>query len=257
MILRNILFATQPDLPATSPHSRRSDVDIFRSVVSILQYPRHGSQPPVLSANSLCWSAAHWFKILSSFDRFIQGKRWKSQGAKSGRMMMGDQTLPIEKASGASFLAAAVCGRSLSRRRKIPEDNFPRRLFWIKESNYSTHSTFGGRLYCFRHVYGLSTPQNWQVRCVAIDGHTRDIAQHIGLPPVQFLAGLYRNSIHCPGSQEKGAWSVLSRPKLTLNFNRTSVWSLFSYYIDFKNILLSKFQSMYRITYACVFHVRY
>ena len=30
----------------------------------------------------------------------------------------------------------------------------------------------------------------------------------VGLPPVQFLAGLYWNSIHCPGSREKGAWTL-------------------------------------------------
>ena len=53
------------------------------------------------------------------------------------------------------FVAAAVCGRALPWR-TIPEDNIPRRFFWIKESNYSMHSTFGRRLYCFRHVYGLT-----------------------------------------------------------------------------------------------------
>ena len=78
------------------------------------------------------------------------------------------------------YVAAAVCDRALSWRRTIPEDNIPRRLFWIKESNYSTHSKFGGRLYCFRRVYGLSTCSELTImRCVVIDGHTRDIAQHI------------------------------------------------------------------------------
>ena len=48
---------------ATDLHSRRSDVDIFRSVVSIFQYPRHRSQPPVLSDNSLRWSSAHCDKM--------------------------------------------------------------------------------------------------------------------------------------------------------------------------------------------------
>ena len=42
--------------------------------------------------------------MLSSYDRLIRGKRRKSQEAKSGRMMVGDQTLPIENASGASVL---------------------------------------------------------------------------------------------------------------------------------------------------------
>ena len=58
----------------------------------------------MLSANSLRCSAAHCAKILSSYDRFLQGKRGKSQGAKSGQVMVGDQTLPIENASGASLL---------------------------------------------------------------------------------------------------------------------------------------------------------
>ena len=73
---------------------------LFRSVAPTFQYPRHRSQPPVLSANSLRWSAAHCSKMLSSYDRFIR----KSQGAKSGRMMVGDRTLPIENASGACLL---------------------------------------------------------------------------------------------------------------------------------------------------------
>ena len=58
------------------------------------------------------------------------------------------------------FVAAAVCGRALSWRRTIPEDNIPRRLSEIKESNYSTHSAFGGRLsflVCLRTQYALKT----------------------------------------------------------------------------------------------------
>ena len=39
--------------------------------------------------------------------------------------------------------------------------------------------------------------------CIAADE-----SLSIGLPPVQFLAGLYWNSIHCPGSREKGAWTL-------------------------------------------------
>ena len=77
------------------------------------------------------------------------------------------------------FVVAAVCGRALLWRRTIPEDNITRRLFWIKESNYSTHSTFGERLYSLGMLTGSLRAQNWQVRCVAIDRHTRDIAQHI------------------------------------------------------------------------------
>ena len=54
--IRNILFVTfyLQHLPATSLHSRRSNLNIFRNVVPTFQYLRHRSQPPVLSANSLC-----------------------------------------------------------------------------------------------------------------------------------------------------------------------------------------------------------
>ena len=51
--------------------------------------------------------------------------------------------------------------------------------------------------------------------------------------------------------------SLSSGLKLTLNFNRTSVWSLFSCYIDFKNILLSKFQIYVSYYVGICFHVRY
>ena len=54
------------------------------------------------------------------------------------------------------FVAAAVCGRAISWRRTIPEDNIPRCLFWIKESNYSTYFTFGGRDYSLGHVYCIT-----------------------------------------------------------------------------------------------------
>ena len=65
-------------LPGGPPMSR-SDLDIFHSVVPTFQYP-HRSQPPVLSANSLCWSAAHCAKMLSSYDRFIRKKKMKITG---------------------------------------------------------------------------------------------------------------------------------------------------------------------------------
>ena len=141
------------------------------------QYSRHISQPPVLSVNSLCWSAAHCTKMLSSYEGFIRGKRWKSQGAMSGQMMKDDQTLPIEYASGATFVAAAICSRALSWR-TIPEDNIPSRLFWIKES--IVLGMFMGSL----------CAQNWQVRCVTIDGHTRDIAQHLCTKLHMILTGV-------------------------------------------------------------------
>ena len=99
-----------------------------------------------------------------------------TEGAKSG-LMMGDQTLPMEYASGASLLqyAAEHC---------YEEGQYLRITFLVacsevKESNYSTHSTFGGTLHCFSHVYRLTTRSKLQVQCVEIDGHTRDITQHI------------------------------------------------------------------------------
>ena len=76
------------------------------------------------------------------------------------------------------FVAAVVCDRALSWRRTIPENNIPRRLFWKRNRITTRTPHLGGD-------YGLGTftdslrAQNWQVRCVAIDGHTRDIAQHI------------------------------------------------------------------------------
>ena len=95
---------------------------------------------------------------LSSYNRFIRGKRFKSQVAKSWRMMVGDQTLLIENTVWASLLQLQYAAEDLSWRTTIPENNIPRLFFfWIKTSNYSTHSTFGGTLYLFRHVYGLTT----------------------------------------------------------------------------------------------------
>ena len=133
----------------------------------------------MLSANSLRWSAAHCAKILSSYDRFVRGKRWKSQGTKIGRIM-GDQTLPMENASGASLLQLAVCGRALSWRRTILEDNIPPRLFWNKgiELQHALH-IWRETLLFLGMLTGSLRARNWQVRCVSIDGHTTDIAQHI------------------------------------------------------------------------------
>ena len=93
--IRNILFATFSHTYQLLLYIvNASDVNIFCSMVQTFQYPCHRSQPPVLSANSLRWSAAHCAKMLSSYDCFIRGKRQKSQGAKSGRMMVDDKTLP-------------------------------------------------------------------------------------------------------------------------------------------------------------------
>ena len=93
--------------------------------------------------------------------------------------MMGDQTLPIENAAGASLLQLQCAAEDVSWSRTTPEDNILSLLFWIKESNYCTHSTFRGRLYFLGMFADSQRAQNWQVRCVAIGGHTRGIAQHI------------------------------------------------------------------------------
>ena len=73
------------------------------------------------------------------------------------------------------FVAAAVCGRVLPWRRTIREDNIPRRLFWNKgiELEHALHFIVLGMF------TGSLRAQNWQLRCVAIDGHTRNIPQHI------------------------------------------------------------------------------
>ena len=72
-------------------------------------------------------------------------------------MMVGDETLPIENTSGASLLQLQYATEHC-----YEEGQYLRTTFLVacsekKESNYSTLSTFGGRLYCFRHVYGLTT----------------------------------------------------------------------------------------------------
>ena len=77
------------------------------------------------------------------------------------------------------FVAAVVCGQALSWKRISSWGQQFSSLFLNEGIELQTHSTFGGRLYCFMHVYGLITRSELKVRCVAIDGHTRDIAQHI------------------------------------------------------------------------------
>ena len=77
------------------------------------------------------------------------------------------------------FVAAAVCGWVLSWRRTISENNIPSRLFWNKgiELQHMLH------IWQETLVLGMFTgslrAQNWQEQCVAINEHTRDIAQHI------------------------------------------------------------------------------
>ena len=153
--IRNILFAT-------FSHTYQLllyivDALTYTFFVAYYQLSSNRRQPPRRSTNSLRRSAVHCAKILSSYGSFIRGKRWKSQGAKSGRLMVVDQTLPIENTAGASLLQLQCAAEDLSWRRTVPEDNIPCCFFWIKESNYSMHSTYGRRLYCFSHVCGLTT----------------------------------------------------------------------------------------------------
>ena len=131
-------------------------------MVPTFQYPRHRSQPPVLSAISLIVLKCCPPTTVSYDERdenhrepFRADDGWWSNTSHRKRFR-------------SLFAAAAVCGRTMYWR-TIPEDNIPCRFLWIKQSNYSTHSTFGGRLYWFRHVYGLTTRSEL----------TRDIAQHI------------------------------------------------------------------------------
>ena len=125
-------------------------------MVPTFQYPCHRAsrlcfQPIVYAGLQL--SA----KMLSSYNRLIKGKRWKSQGAKSGVNDGRWSNTSHRKLFRSLFVAAAVCDRVLLWRKTIPVDNIPRSLLRIKESNCSMHSTFGRRLYSFRHVYKLTT----------------------------------------------------------------------------------------------------
>ena len=143
------------------------------------QYSHHRSQPPVLSANSLRWSAANYAKMLSSHDRFTRGKRWKSQGAKSGWMMVGDETLPIENASGASLLQLQYAAEHCHE-----EGQYLRTTILVAFSEWKNTITartphLAGDCIVLGMLTGSLGAQNSRVLCVAIDGHTRDIAQHI------------------------------------------------------------------------------
>ena len=81
-----------------------------------------------------------------------------------------DQILPIKNASGACLLQLHCVAEHCHEGRPIPEDKIPRRFFWIKEPNYSFRPTLGGRLYFLGMFTGSLRAQNWQVRCVAIEG---------------------------------------------------------------------------------------
>ena len=72
-------------------------------------------------------------------------------------MIVGDKTLPIENASGASLLQLQYAAEYCHEGGQYLRTTFIVACSEIKELTYSTHSTFGGRLYCFRHVYELIT----------------------------------------------------------------------------------------------------
>ena len=132
----------------------------------------------MLSANSLRWSAAHCANLLSSYDRFMRGKRWNHRGPNPGGLMVGDQTLPIENASG-----APCCSCSVRPNTVIKEDNTWRQRSSSLVLNKEIELQYALHIWRETIVLGMFTgslrAQNWHVRCVAIDGHTRDIVQHI------------------------------------------------------------------------------
>ena len=142
-------------------------------MVPTFQYPHHRSQPPVLSANSLYWSAK-----TSSYNHFIWGKRWKSQEAKSGRMMVGEQTLPIENTSGASLLQLQYVAEYCHE-----EGQYLRTTFLIAFLNKGIKLQHALHIWRESIILRMFTSslcsQNWQVWCVAIDGNTRDIEQYM------------------------------------------------------------------------------
>ena len=112
------------------------------------------------------------------------------------------------------LIATAVCGRALSWRRTIPEDNILRHLFWIKESYYSTYSTFGRRDIVLGMFTGSLRTQNWHMRCEEIDGHTRDIAQCICAELRLILTVVLILQLIVP-LKKKNSPPTLTRPNLT------------------------------------------
>ena len=71
-------------------------------------------------------------------------------------MMVGGQTLPIENALGASLLQVQCAAEYCHEEGQYLRTTFLS-LFLNKRIDYSTHSTYGGRFYCFGHVYGITT----------------------------------------------------------------------------------------------------
>ena len=61
-------------------------------------------------------------------------------------MMVGDQTLTIKNASGASLLQLQYVAEQCHKEEQYLRTTFFVACSEIKESNYSTHFTFAGRL---------------------------------------------------------------------------------------------------------------
>ena len=123
-------------------------------MVPTFQDPHHRSQPPVLSVSSLRWSAAHClFQNVVLLDTVPYEKTYDQREPSPG-CMVSDQTFPIENAAGASLLQLLCAAEHFHITRSTMNFSCIAPLH-IKKSNYSTHFTFDGRLYCVRHVYVL------------------------------------------------------------------------------------------------------
>ena len=153
-------------------------MDIFRSVVPTFQHPRHRSQSPVISDNSLRWSAAYLWQNVVLLRPFHKSKEMKITGSQVRADDGGWSNTSKRKRFRRLFVAAAVCDRALSWRRTMPDDNIPSLVM-----NKGIELQQALHIWRETIVLGMFTgslrAQNWHVLCVAIDGHTRDIAQHI------------------------------------------------------------------------------
>ena len=147
-------------------------------MVPTFQYPRHRSQPLVLSANSLCWSAAHCAKMLSSYDRFIQGKRWKSQEPSPDGWWWVIKHFPSK-----TLQEPLCCSCSMRPSIVLKKHNKWGKLSSLLVLNKGIELEHALHIWRETIVLGMFTGslcvQNWQMRCVAIDRYTRDIAQQI------------------------------------------------------------------------------
>ena len=115
------------------------------------------------------------------------------------------------------YVAAVVCGRALSWRRTIPEDNIPR-LFWKELAGD----------YCFRHVYGLTAlfldnSQTELLECIVsriFNLHPWILIQFVAMvwlaeslpsnPRAGFIPGRVRNFSFYPGIRCVSLVCVLS-----------------------------------------------